>query len=207
MRKSSKDINFVTEMLKNLNPKHSFLETKNLNQALQNLQNQFSNLVNTFKDIVFNNYLLSSSSLTESEKRNLLEKINELQNDFKNVLRAMSAVYTQLNTDSPKNGEAFRSFMNIQFDEILDLYNSCTVDSLNANLTKLLHDMYFVFDMCFRAINTGIYQYNKNTENKLPFVKTFNQPVNYITDVDFIYVLKVVYGKGQKLFEEMKNCC
>lgn len=201
------DDNLLKDIEKTLYPHYKFYESSTLSQALQNLQSQIANLVNTYRDIIFDKYLLMSYSLDESEKDDLTKKVKELNNDFKNVLQAMRSVYTKLKDDQPRNGNAFKRFVDKQSDEVLDLYNDCIVESVNENLTKLLQDMYFMFDMCFRAINTELQQYNVKNTNKIPLVKTFKQPETYNIDVNFITILKDVFEKGQKLFQDMRTNC
>lgn len=197
----------IDKIYRYVSPRYKFLESSTLNQALQNLQSQVSNLVNTYKDILFDKYLLMPTWLNESDKRNLLLKVNELQNDFNNVLRAMVSVHKQLNHDNPVAGDRFKYFVDKQSAEVLNLYNDCIVEPMDNNLARLLQDMYFMFDMCFRTINTILQQYNNKNKNKIPLVNTLRQPEYYETSIDFLAVLKDSYDKGKKLFVDMENCC
>lgn len=135
--KKSEINNFLKLIDEEFKNKQRFIETNVLEDALQNLQNQVYNLTQTYKGIIIDNYLLMSEKLEESDKNELSENIKTLQNDFNNVLRAMSTVYRLLKNNNPKNDKIFKIFVDKQSQEILELYNDSIENSINKKLTKL----------------------------------------------------------------------
>lgn len=204
----SSDFNF-DELFEELHKKRQkkFIEAFTANQALLNLQGQVYNLVNTYREIIIDHYLLTSDRLEESEAYDLSLSIDTLQDDFYNVVRAMFSVFKKLKTEKVNNGTSFKVFIDKQSSEVLSLYNDSITEALSDDLAKLLNDMYFMFDMCFRAINTELQVYNVENTPKLPLVNTFKLPKTFDAKIDFAKTIVDVEKSGEKLFEDMKNLC